>query len=49
VAERSGRDPIASRNAVDAVLATLREAVPPGEFDCVLSHLPRDFHRLDAR
>ena len=49
VAERSGRDPIASKNAVEAVLATLREAVPPGEFDCLLSHLPRDFHWLDAR
>ena len=49
VAERSGRDPTASRSAVDAVLATLREAVPAGEFDHLLSHLPRDFHRLDAR
>lgn len=49
VAERSGRDPTASRSAVDAVLATLREAVTPDEFDHVLSHLPRDFHRLDAR
>jgi uncharacterized protein (DUF2267 family) len=49
VAERSRRGPTASKSAVDAVLATLREAVPPGEFDCVLSHLPRDFHRLDAR
>ena len=49
VAERSGRDPIASRSAVDAVLATLREAVPPAEFDHVLRHLPGDFHRLDVR
>jgi uncharacterized protein (DUF2267 family) len=50
VAERSPRrDPIASRSAVDAVLATLREAATPGEFDDVLSQLPRDFHRLDAR
>ena len=49
VAERSRRDPIASRSAVDAVLATLREAATPGEFDDVLSQLPRDFHRLDAR
>src|ERR1700742_5047193 len=28
VAERSRRDPASSRNAVDAVLATLREALP---------------------
>jgi uncharacterized protein (DUF2267 family) len=50
VAERSPRrDPIASRSAVDAVLATLREAATPGEFDDILSQLPRDFHRLDAR
>ena len=49
VAERTGRDPIASRSAVDAVLATLREAVPPNEFDHVLGNLPGDFQRLDAR
>ena len=49
VAERSGRDPTASKSAVEAVLATLREAVPPGEFDRLLSHLPSDFHRLEAR
>jgi uncharacterized protein (DUF2267 family) len=49
VAERCRRDPTASKSAVDAVLATLREAVTPGEFDDVLSQLPRDFHRLDAR
>ena len=49
VAERSRRDPTSSKTAVEAVLATLREAVPPGEFDCLLSNLPRDFHRLEAR
>ena len=50
VAERSPRsDPIVSRSAVDAVLATLREAAAPGEFDDVMSQLPRDFHRSDAR
>lgn len=49
VAERSRRDPASSEQAVEAVLATLREALPPGEFDCLLGHLPRDFHRLDAR
>jgi uncharacterized protein (DUF2267 family) len=48
VAERTGRDPTSSKAAVEAVLATLREAAP-GEFDCLLSHLPRDFNRLDAR
>jgi uncharacterized protein (DUF2267 family) len=47
VAERTRRDPTSSKAAVDAVLATLREAVP-GEFDCLLSHLPSDFNRLDA-
>ena len=31
------------------LLATLREAGTPGEFDDVLSQLPRDFHRSDAR
>jgi uncharacterized protein (DUF2267 family) len=47
VAERTRRDPTSSKATVDAVLATLREAVP-GEFDCLLSHLPSDFNRLDA-
>jgi uncharacterized protein (DUF2267 family) len=48
VAERSRRDPTSSKAAVEAVLATLREAVPASEFDCLLSHL-RDTHRLEAR
>jgi uncharacterized protein (DUF2267 family) len=49
VAERSRRDPTSSKAAVEAVLAALREALPAGEFDCLLSHLPRDFHRLETR
>jgi uncharacterized protein (DUF2267 family) len=49
VAERCRRDPVASKSAVEAVLATLREAVTPGEFDDVLSQLPREFHRSAAR
>lgn len=35
--------------AVDAVFATLREAITPGEFDDVLSQLPADFHRLGTQ
>ena len=49
VAERCGRDPVVSKDAVEAVLATLREALPPGEFDDLLSHLPSDFQRSAAR
>jgi uncharacterized protein (DUF2267 family) len=46
VAERCGRDPTASKDAVEAVLATLREALPPGELDDLL---PRDFQRSAAQ
>jgi uncharacterized protein (DUF2267 family) len=49
VAERCRRDPTASKDAVEAVLATLREALPPGELDDLLSQLPRDFQRSAAR
>jgi uncharacterized protein (DUF2267 family) len=49
VAQRCRRDPSASKDAVEIVLATLREALPPGELDDVLSHLPRDFQRSAAR
>lgn len=49
VAQRCRCEPTALRSAVEAVLATLREAVPPGEFDDILGQLPRDFHRLAAR
>jgi uncharacterized protein (DUF2267 family) len=47
-AERADTDPDVADVAVDAVLATLRDAVTPGEFDDVLSQLPADFHRLGA-
>ena len=49
VAERSGHDVRVSRTAVEAVMSTLRDALTPGEFDDVLSPLPREFQRLDAR
>jgi uncharacterized protein (DUF2267 family) len=45
-AERAGTDPDVAEVAIQAVLATLRDAVTPGEFDDVLSQLPADFHRL---
>jgi uncharacterized protein (DUF2267 family) len=47
-AERAGTDTDVAEVAVAAVLATLRDAVTPGEFDDVLSQLPADFHRLGA-
>jgi uncharacterized protein (DUF2267 family) len=49
VAQRCRREPTALRSAVDAVLATLREAVKPDEFDDVLSQLRGDFHGSVAR
>ena len=49
VAERSGHDSSLSESEVMAVMATLRDAVTPGEFDDVLSQLPSEFHRLSAR
>ena len=49
VAERSGRDTEAAEAAVDAVMATIRDAVTPGEFDDVLNQLPKEFQRLGAR
>lgn len=49
VAERSRRDTAVSEQAVSAVVATLRDAVTPGQFDDVLSQLPKDFQRLGAR
>jgi uncharacterized protein (DUF2267 family) len=41
-------DPDEAEVAIAAVLASLRDAVTPGEFDDVLSQLPADFHRLAA-
>jgi uncharacterized protein (DUF2267 family) len=49
VAERSRHGSNLSESDVIAVIATLRDAVPPGEFDDVLSQLPNEFHRLGAR
>jgi uncharacterized protein (DUF2267 family) len=34
--------------AVDAVLATVRDAVDPDEFDDVISQLPEEFKRVRA-
>ena len=48
-AERAGTDPTVAEMAVDAVMATLRDAVTPDEFDDVISQLPEDFKRLAAR
>ncbi|MGA7133991.1 MAG: DUF2267 domain-containing protein [Mycobacterium sp.] len=49
VAERTRRKSIVSESAAAAVMATLRDAVAPGEFDDILSQLPRDFQRLGER
>ncbi|OBA64484.1 hypothetical protein A5647_02070 [Mycobacterium sp. 1100029.7] len=49
VSERSGRDTEAAEAAVGAVMATIRDAVTPGEFDDVLSQLPSEFQQLGAR
>jgi len=49
VAERTRRKSIVSESAVAAVMATLRDAVTPGEFDDILSQLPNDFQRLGDR
>ena len=49
VAERTRHKSIVSESAVAAVMATLRDAVGSGEFDDILSPLPKDFHRLSAR
>ncbi|MCW2650428.1 MAG: hypothetical protein JWR32_1404 [Mycobacterium sp.] len=45
-AERAGTDRNVAEMAVDAVMATLRDAVTPGEFDDVISQLPLDFKHL---
>jgi uncharacterized protein (DUF2267 family) len=49
VAERTRRKSIVSESAVAAVMATLRDAVTPGEFDDILSQLPKDFQRVGER
>jgi uncharacterized protein (DUF2267 family) len=49
VAERSRHGSDLSDSDVIAVMETLRDTVTPGEFDDVLSQLPKEFHRLSAR
>ena len=49
VAERTRHKSIVSETAVEAVMATLRDAVTPGEFDDILDELPKDFHPLSAQ
>jgi uncharacterized protein (DUF2267 family) len=49
VAKRCRREPTAVKDAVQIVLSTLREALPSGEFDEVLSNLPKDFHPSAVR
>jgi uncharacterized protein (DUF2267 family) len=46
VAERGDVGPDEARTGVAAVLTTVREAVTPGEFDDVLSQLPREYGEL---
>ncbi|WP_326558229.1 DUF2267 domain-containing protein [Micromonospora sp. NBC_01796] len=46
VAERATVDETAARTGVRAVLTTVREAVTGGEFDDVMSQLPREFRDL---
>ena len=48
VAERSRHGSNLSERDVIAVIATLRDAVTPGEFDDVLSQLPNEFRRIDT-
>lgn len=46
VAERAGIDEAAAVNGIRAVFTTLREAITGGEFDDVLTQLPREFAEL---
>lgn len=46
VAQRAGVDESAARGAVQAVFTTLREAIVGGEFDEVVTQLPRDFRDM---
>ncbi|RKR85833.1 uncharacterized protein (DUF2267 family) [Micromonospora pisi] len=46
VAGRANVDPALARNGVRAVMTTVREAVTGGEFDEVMSQLPRDFRDM---
>ncbi|WP_446214097.1 DUF2267 domain-containing protein [Micromonospora sp. IBSANI012] len=46
VAQRAGIDETAAREAVRAVFITLREALSGGEFDDVVTQLPRDYRQM---
>ncbi|HEY0471160.1 MAG TPA: DUF2267 domain-containing protein [Kribbella sp.] len=46
VARREGTDPETARRHARAVMAVLREAVSSGEFDDVLSQLPKEYADL---
>ncbi|MET7752928.1 DUF2267 domain-containing protein [Micromonospora sp. NPDC005367] len=46
VAFRADVDEAAARDAVRAVLTTLREAITAGEFDDVMTQLPRDYREM---
>jgi uncharacterized protein (DUF2267 family) len=43
VSERAGVDAVLALEGVRAVFTTLREAVTGGEFDDVMSQLPKEF------
>jgi uncharacterized protein (DUF2267 family) len=46
VADREGTDPQTARHHARAVLAVLRQAITAGEFDDVLSQLPKEYADL---
>jgi uncharacterized protein (DUF2267 family) len=46
VAERGDVGPDEARSEAATVLTTVREAVTPGEFDDVLSQLPKEYREL---
>ncbi|MEH0830157.1 MULTISPECIES: DUF2267 domain-containing protein [unclassified Micromonospora] len=46
VGQRAGVDEAAARKAVQAVFCTLREAVTGGEFDDLVTQLPRDYREM---
>ncbi|WBB68956.1 DUF2267 domain-containing protein [Micromonospora sp. WMMD812] len=46
VSQRAGVDEPVARDAVRAVFTTLREAITGGEFDDVVTQLPRDYREM---
>jgi uncharacterized protein (DUF2267 family) len=48
VSERAHVDPDTARKGAMATLATVREAVTPGEFDDVTAQLPKEYRELVA-